>query len=154
MFVKVVVPRPLDATFDYSYDEDVLGPVEAGDWVRVPFGRGRLNACVISVQREVPVLPEGVKVRGVESRLDPVFRVLPEIMKLCSFGAEYYQYPLGEALASAIPPKIEKPIKPRPDKNSGVAHSPRTLSEGQRTVSEAISRISEETPGSVFLLRG
>ena len=88
MFVKVVVPRPLDATFDYLYDDEALGPVETGDWVRVPFGRGRLNACVISVQQEAPVLPEGVKVRAVEAKLDGAFRVLPEIMKLCSFGAE------------------------------------------------------------------
>ncbi len=82
MFVKVVVPRPLDATFDYAYDEEVLGPVEPGDWVRVPFGRGRLNACVISVQQEAPVLPEGVKVRGVESRLDSTFMVLTEIIMI------------------------------------------------------------------------
>ncbi len=154
MFVKVVVPRPLDATFDYLYDEEALGPVEPGDWVRVPFGRGRLNACVISVQQEAPVLPDGVKVRAVEAKLDGVFRVLPEIMKLCSFGAEYYQYPLGEALASAIPPKIDQSIKSRPGKQASVAHSPRTLSAGQRAVSDALSRISKENPASVFLLEG
>jgi primosomal protein N' (replication factor Y) len=154
LFVKVVVPRPLDATFDYVYDDEALGPVEPGDWVRVPFGRGRLNACVISVQREAPVLPDGVKVRAVEAKLDETFRVLPEIMKLCSFGAEYYQYPLGEALASAIPPKIDKPMKTRPGKKAHVEHSPRTLSPGQRSVSDSLSRISTDSPGSVFLLEG
>ena len=154
MFVKVAVPRPLDAIFDYTYDTDALGEVEAGDWVRVPFGKGRLNACVISVHSEAPTLPEGVKLRAVEARLDPVFRVLPEIMKLCSFGSEYYQYPLGEALASAIPPKIEKPIKARAARQPGVSHSPRTLSGAQQAVSETISRIDAGSPGSVFLLEG
>jgi primosomal protein N' (replication factor Y) len=154
LFVKVAVPRPLEATFDYLYNEESFGPIEAGDWVRVPFGKGRLNACVISVSREAPALPEGVRIREVEARLDSSFRVQPEIMKLCVFGAEYYQYPLGEALASAIPPKIEKPIKTRSGKARSVAHAPRTLSAEQRTVSESLDRIRSESPGSVFLLEG
>lgn len=153
MYVNVAVPRPLEATFDYAYDLTRLGEVRVGDWVRVPFGKGRLNACVLSVRTDPPELPPGVRIREVESKLDDEFRVLPELMKLCQFGSDYYQVPLGEALSALVPPKMEKILGSR-GRTECAPPRPRSLSSEQQQVSSEISRMLERDPSAVFLLEG
>jgi primosomal protein N' (replication factor Y) len=158
LYVKVAVPRPIDALFDYEYDVAALGPVEAGDWVRVPFGNSKLNACVIGAFGEAPVLPEGVKAKPVIERLDSVFRLPEEVLALCRFGSEYYQYPIGEALFAAAPPKPDQILSARASKSKGKAPDlsrlDRKLSEDQTRVFEEIRAQCESRPDSAFLLEG
>lgn len=157
MFVKVAIPRPLDSFFDYQYDAETLGPVEPGDWVRVPFGRAKLNACVLEVSQEAPILPEGIEIKSALERLNPEFRLPPDIIQLCRFGSEYYQYPLGEALFVAAPPKLEKLLGTRGSKEDTdpmMGSRARTLSSDQQA---ALDRIQDEISRrnhSVFLLEG
>ncbi len=157
MYVKVAIPRPLDAYFDYEYDDGTLGPVETGDWVRVPFGRTKVNACVMSVSGQKPLLPAGIHLKPVIERLDPEFRIPDSVLRLCRFGSEYYQYPLGEALLAASPPKPEKILGMRGEKEDPEfqpGRRVRTLNEEQARAFAEIERLSAERPDPVILLEG
>ncbi len=157
LYVKVAIPRPLDAYFDYEYDEGLLGPVEDGDWVRVPFGRTKVNACVMSVSGEKPVLPGGIRLKPVIERLDPEFRIPESVLRLCRFGSEYYQYPLGEALLAASPPKPEKILGMRGEKEDPGMRSgrrDRALNPDQARALAEFEKLLEGKPDPVVLLEG
>jgi len=157
LFVKVAIPRPLDAFFDYEYDEGALGPISSGEWVRVPFGKTKVNACVLEVSHQPPTLPEGVKIKSVIERLLPEFSLPEEVLKFCRFGSEYYQYPIGEALFVAAPPKLEKVLTARAEKgeaNAPLSRANRALSPAQDQVVRAIEARIHVKPDTAFLLEG
>ncbi|MBU6153616.1 MAG: primosomal protein N' [Bdellovibrionales bacterium] len=159
MFVKVAVPRPLETFFDYGYDAEELGPISVGDWVRVPFGRSKLNACVMEISNETPALPKGVGIKSVAERLSVEFRLPEDIVKLCRFGSEYYQYPIGEAMFVAAPPKMEKLLGTRQESGSeeqlvSKQKRERQLTAEQRKVLEGIQSAIQDRPDSAFLLEG
>ena len=155
MYVRVAIPRPLEKLFDYSYDLETLGQIEIGDLVRVPFGKGNANAVVLESSLETPKLPEGIQIKSVKSRLDPVFRIPREILNLCRFGSEYYQYSLGEALFAAIPPKPDTILGTRNQKKSKArAVQEIVLSHLQRDVFNRIESNRKTKSDSVFLLEG
>jgi primosomal protein N' (replication factor Y) len=133
LYVKVAIPRPLEKLFDYAYDVKNGGEITKGDLVRVPFGKGTVNAVVVEVSETAPVLPEGIKLKSVKERLNSEFSVPLEILALCRFASEYYQYPLGEAYFAALPPKPETILGTREKKNY-VPPTPREiiLSEAQQ----------------------
>ena len=154
MYVKLAVPRPLDSLFDYHYDESKLGEIEVGDWVRVPFGRTQLNACVLEKSDSLQNLPDGVKIKSVLKRLDPAFRIPAEVLKLCRFGSEYYQYSIGEALMVAAPPKIDKPVKARAEKTPPIPLRERKLSGEQVSAVADVQSELGKNPAAAFLLEG
>ncbi len=154
MYVKVAIPRPLDRLFDYSYDEKVFGSVQVGDLVRVPFGKVSLNACVLEVQEQKPELPSGVKLKAVKEKLNEEFRIPAEIIQLARFGADYYQYSIGEALFVAAPPKPEKILGTRVSKEEAPPPHPRSLSEEQRKVVLDLKEQVKRQADSAFVLEG
>ena len=113
MFLKVAIPRPLDRLFDYEYSNVEHGEVSVGDWVVVPFGRSKLIGCVVEFSAEKPNLPDGVILKSVIKKISKDFALTPELIQLCRFGAEYYQYPIGEAFFSAMPPSPEEELGTR-----------------------------------------
>ena len=155
MYVKVAIPRPIDAFFDYEYDEAALGAIQSGQLVTVPFGRVKLNAVVVEVSSTEPVLPEGVKIKSVLAKIPDEFSITPDIEKLCRFGSEYYQYPIGEAYFAAMPPKPEKILSTRgPGTRSVSGPSSRHLNDEQSQALSVLTDRTREKPDSVFLLEG
>jgi len=155
LFVKLAIPRPIEKLFDYAYDESTLGAIEVGDLVRVPFGRGSLNAVVLERSTEPPALPTGIKLKAVAARLDPDFKMPFEILNLCRFASEYYQYPIGEAFFAALPPKLETLLASRKKKESVFDHSRiLKLTEKQNEVFQQFIQKRKEQADSVFLLEG
>jgi primosomal protein N' (replication factor Y) len=155
LYVKVAIPRPLEKLFDYAYDDSKQGPIEIGDLVRVPFGKGTVNAVVVETSQNVPDLPEGIKIKGVQQKLDETFRVPKEILNLCRFGSEYYQYPLGEAFFAALPPKPDTVLGTREKKQKTFEHSRAIqLSPKQGEVLATILEKRKMQTDAVFLLEG
>jgi primosomal protein N' (replication factor Y) len=155
LYVKVAIPRPLEKLFDYAYDVKNGGEITKGDLVRVPFGKGTVNAVVVEVSETAPVLPEGIKLKSVKERLNSEFSVPLEILALCRFASEYYQYPLGEAYFAALPPKPETILGTREKKNY-VPPTPREiiLSEAQQKSLTKILEGRQKQSDAVFLLEG
>ena len=70
-----------------------------GSLVRVPVGRRQVTGYLLGPTREAP---PGT-LRDIREVLDPIPRFGPELVPLFRWVADYYQYPLGEALSFIIP---------------------------------------------------
>jgi len=137
--IQVAVPAPLYSCFDYRLPEGIdVNTLHPGSRVRVPFGH-RSQIGVILGHSDHTDVPAN-KLKAMQATLD-VEPVLPaEILKLLKWAANYYQYPLGEVIHSAMPallrkgkaPTINGPTlwqahQPDIDLNTELARAPRQL---------------------------
>ncbi|MBP7627161.1 MAG: primosomal protein N' [Zoogloea sp.] len=102
--VRVALPVPLPQCFDYTAES--IAPGDLGRCVRVPFGRGEKTGLIVALPdaAELPV-----------ERLKPVIAIQREApalpadwLALVEFTARYYQHPLGEVVAMALPPRLRR----------------------------------------------
>ncbi|MEW6688970.1 MAG: DEAD/DEAH box helicase, partial [Pseudomonadota bacterium] len=141
--------------FDYLIDDAM--PVAPGDRVVVPFGaRQRVGVAVELAARSAVAT----------ARLKPVVRVLDDAprrpvdwLEQMRFLAAYYQRPLGETVAAALPPRLRslKPLPKRRDAHTGFAPGVRFVSENipNPSQAEAIGRIGAALGTfHAFLLHG
>lgn len=154
MYIKVAVPRPVDSFFDYEYDDSKLGVITQGDLVEIPFGRTKLVGCVMETSQTAPILPPGIKIRSATGKIDSDFSITPDVYKLCQFGSEYYQYPIGEAFFVATAPKVGKKLGTRKEKPSTVVRGDKTLNEEQALALDRMLTQISVKQDSVFLLEG
>src|SRR3954470_21890333 len=100
-FAEVAVPVAVHGTFTYAIPPELRDAVRLGSRVEVPFGAKRNTGFVVGLSDSAP---EGSKIKPIYAVLDddePA--LLPEIIELCRWGAEYYIAPLGEMLRVALP---------------------------------------------------
>jgi len=97
--VAVAVPAPLYTSFDYRAGDELT--IVAGARLRVPFGSRQLVGVALESprQREAPAR----RYKPVAAVLDAGALLPGDVLELCRFAAEYYQHPIGEALATALP---------------------------------------------------
>ena len=100
--VRVALDVPLSTLFDYTVDEDVA--VATGQRVIVPFGRRQMVGVAMECDAVTDVSPERIK---------PVLQVLhdsvplsPELLELLRFCSDYYRYPIGQTVLSALPVRL------------------------------------------------
>ena len=148
--LRVAIDVPIDKVFDYVGDA-----AASGDRVVVPFGaRSR-----VGVVLETASTSEIAKLRPIERVLDDAPRLPPDWIEQMRFLASYYHRPLGETVASALPPRLRS-TKALSKKTHAAAAAP----DGQRFVSshepnaaqaDAIARVGTAL-GSFkpFLLHG
>src|SRR6516165_9071293 len=99
MFAEIAVCLPLSRTFLY----EVETPSPVGCRVLVKFRNREVEGFIVGVNRKAP---DGLKILPVEKVLDSESLLLPDILDLCRWIADYYMAPLGEVLKSALPPGI------------------------------------------------
>jgi len=97
--VRVALPVPLRQHFDYLIASDQ--PCEIGCRVLVPFGNRQLVGIIWQLAPEDGF--DASKLKTVLQLLDTAPVLPPLLCQLLSFAAEYYHYPLGEVLISALP---------------------------------------------------
>jgi len=107
--LRVALDVPVAKLFDYLTDDAT--PAGPGDRVAVPFGARERVGVVVEVADASAVAA---------SRLKPVTRVLADAPTLSAdwleqmrFLSSYYQRPLGETVAGALPPR-RRSLKPLP----------------------------------------
>jgi primosomal protein N' (replication factor Y) len=105
--LRIALPIPLRRLFDYLPPQDIdCKSLLMGIRVRVPFQSRTLVGILIEVVNETSV-PYG-KLKTILECLDE-HPILPaDIYKLCTWAADYYHYPLGEVLSSALPVLLRK----------------------------------------------
>jgi primosomal protein N' (replication factor Y) len=96
---EVAVALPLDRTLTYGLPPELAATARVGSLVQVPVGRREATGFLLGPAREVPK----TRLRDIQAVLDPIPRFGPELVPLFRWLAEYYHYPLGQALASIIP---------------------------------------------------
>ncbi|MFA0195377.1 primosomal protein N' [Vibrio artabrorum] len=104
MIARVALPVPLDKQFDYKIPNHLF-PIIGGR-VSVPFGRQTLTGIVTALVNESEF--ELDKLKPIKALLDnqPVW---PEsVYALLVWCSQFYQYPLGETLANALPSALRK----------------------------------------------
>src|SRR5436305_605574 len=100
-FAEVAVPVAVHGTFTYAIPPDLRDAVRLGSRVEVPFGAKRNTGFVVGLS---DAALEGSRIKPIRAVLDddePA--LLPEIIELCRWAAEYYLAPLGEMLRVALP---------------------------------------------------
>jgi primosomal protein N' (replication factor Y) len=101
--LKIALDVPLDRLFDYLSDGQ---NVKIGQRVLVPFGRRSQIGIVMdmadSSEFAIEKLKPVSKVFADEEPLDA------ETLALIKFSADYYQYPFGQALLSALPARLRQ----------------------------------------------
>ncbi|WJG25975.1 primosomal protein N' [Vibrio furnissii] len=101
---RVALPVPLDKQFDYLIPNHLF-PIIGGR-VSVPFGRQTLVGVVTALAQESAFPREQLK--AIKAVLDsqPVWsETLYRLLQWCS---QFYQYPLGDTLANAMPSALRK----------------------------------------------
>ncbi|MBI1942729.1 MAG: primosomal protein N' [Betaproteobacteria bacterium] len=155
--LRTALDVPVAKLFDYLIDD--AAPAAPGDRVVVPFGARQRVGVVVEIG-------DGSAVAA--ARLKPVARVLDDAPRLPAdwleqmrFLAAYYQRPLGETVAGALPPRLRS-VKPLPRRREQAAAPGRGA--GARFVAShqpnsaqatAIERIGAALEGfQAFLLHG
>ena len=107
--VRVALDVPVPKLFDYLAPDSVES--DRGRRVSVPFGKGLRTGLIVDVAAasDQP-----------DAKLKPVAAILRDLpplpddwLALCEFCARYYQAPLGEVAALALPPLLRRGRMPR-----------------------------------------
>ena len=102
-YVQVALPVPMRRHYDYVIGEP-FSHVEflPGMRVSVPFGRRKEQVgMALSVSDRTTLRPDQLKSLGNVIDYEPLFS--PRHFELLCWAADYYHYPVGEALFSALP---------------------------------------------------
>ena len=131
--LRVALDVPLPRGFDYlapgAQESDV------GRRVCVPFGRGEKIGVILEMLAASELPPEKLKpVRDILRDMPPL---PPDWLALADFCSGYYQHPVGEVMALALPPALRRRnVLPRlPDRNLF-----RITEEGRRALPSLMQR--------------
>ena len=118
--VRVALDLPLPRLFDYlAPDSDES---DIGRRVTVPFGTASRTGVIISLT-QASEQPDA-KLKAVTAILRDMPALPADWRELCEFCARYYQTPLGEVTAFALPPMLRRGKLPRMPKAAAVSPAP------------------------------
>ena len=150
--LRVALDAPLPRLFDYLCAD--ARPDDVGYRVSIPFGRSEKVGLIVAVLDESDQTVDKLK------HAHAVLRDMPHLpadwIALCEFCARYYQYPLGEVMALALPPmlrkgKLPRKLKDKPLQDAGVVQRPTLHAEQQAAYAAIDSATGKFQP---FLLHG
>jgi primosomal protein N' (replication factor Y) len=101
-YAEVALPVAVHGSFTYAIPPELRDGVRLGSRVEVPLGTKRTTGFVVALKDDAPA--DVVRLKNVRALLDDDEPALiPEIIELCKWAAEYYLAPLGEMLRVALP---------------------------------------------------
>ena len=100
-YAEIAVPVALHQTLTYAIPESLRDGVRLGSRVEVPLGTKRTTGFVVALLDEPPAEQKLKPIRALLDDEEPA--LIPEIIDLCRWAAEYYIAPLGEMLRVALP---------------------------------------------------
>jgi primosomal protein N' (replication factor Y) (superfamily II helicase) len=100
--LRIAVSTPLYRYFDYLAPHDCNpAALHAGQRVRVPFGRRTTVGVLLEVVEHTDVATG--KLKHALQILDDQAVIAPDVQAMVNWASRYYQYPIGEAFAAALP---------------------------------------------------
>lgn len=122
LYVKVIVPRPLDEAFTYSVPPALEDAVGVGKRVVVPFGAKRFLTGI--VESLSTVRPSDVaSFKDIIDVLDVTPIVIHPQIKFWHWIADYYMSPIGDVMKAALPSGLklesESVVEVAPDFDPG-----------------------------------
>lgn len=101
--IRVAVPAHVYDCFDYQISADDYAQAKVGARVAVPFGSRNLIGVIM--QKLTPDTPENpkFKLKPIQALLDDDAILDSKVLTLLTWAAQYYQFPIGEVVQSALP---------------------------------------------------
>ena len=101
--IRVAVPVHLYDCFDYTVSAAQYAQAQVGARVAVSFGRQHLVGIISAKLSDSTPLDPRFKLKAITELLDDQAILDAHILKLATWSAQYYQFPIGEVLHSALP---------------------------------------------------
>jgi primosomal protein N' (replication factor Y) len=111
--IRVAVESAADTEFDYLVPEE-LWPIQVGQRVEVPFGKGNrveTGFCVVAdVPREKSFAggKDGGRLKSILRRVDEEPLLGLQLMELAQWISDYYVCPLGQVLMAMVPGAVKR----------------------------------------------
>ena len=104
-FAEVVFNIPIKEAFTYTIPPDLLGKVQVGMRVLVPFGRRHITGYVVNLTDK---WDKPIRLKSIVELPDTEPIVSAELLSLTRWLGEYYQSSWGEAISAALPAGLDK----------------------------------------------
>ncbi|MEE8482711.1 MAG: primosomal protein N' [Acidiferrobacterales bacterium] len=98
--LKIAIPAPLRTLFDYRPPANEA-EIAIGSRVLVPFGHRQSIGVVLGFAEDSAIAP--AKLKRITEVLDSPALLPASLLELLKWTAAYYQYPIGEAIQTALP---------------------------------------------------
>ncbi len=110
--VRIALDIPLATLFDYTVAEGVQ--VAIGQRVVVPFGKRQLVGVVMECVATSEM--DAARIKPMKQVLRDSAPLSAELLTLLNFCSDYYRYPIGQTVLSALPTRLrsDKPIITKP----------------------------------------
>src|ERR1700722_11014150 len=110
-YCEVALTVPLRTTFTYELPESLIGVIQPGSRVGVPFRNKVMVGVVLELTNKPPDLVHEksalVKIRKVSRALDSVPALPPVLIELGRWVGSYYLAPPGDVFRAMLPPLTE-----------------------------------------------
>ena len=101
--IRVAVPVHVYDCFDYKVTAAQFSQAQVGARVAVPFGRQHLTGIITEkLSLDTPLDPR-FQLKAITELLDDQAILDDHVLNLVTWSAQYYQFPIGEVMHSAIP---------------------------------------------------
>ncbi len=111
LILRVAVPAPLHNSFDYLPPADTqVESLLPGMRVSVPFGRG--DRCGVLLEILTEENPAGRRLKHAHAILDQTPLLMAADLEFLIWAGRYYQHPIGEVIANALPVRLRKGESP------------------------------------------
>jgi primosomal protein N' (replication factor Y) (superfamily II helicase) len=97
----------LSGLFDYAVPDELVGQVQVGHRVQVPFGKRTVTGFVYALN-DAPAVLELKPIRALVDE-EPVLP--PVLVELAGFVADHYIVPLDEVIRAIVPPRVRAVIR-------------------------------------------
>ncbi len=104
--VEVAISLPVQKTFYYNIPERMMGSLQVGMRLLVPFKGRKVTAYSINLC-DIPSEEIKEKLRDVEEILDEVPLIDQQMLQFYRWISEYYLHPLGEVIKTGLPPGLQ-----------------------------------------------
>ena len=101
--VKVAVPVYLYDCFDYLVSAEQYAQAQIGARVLVSFGRQNLVGIITEKLPLDAPINSSFKLKAITELLDDRAILDDKVMRLLTWSAQYYQFPIGEVMQTALP---------------------------------------------------
>lgn len=111
--LRIAVPAPLQGAFDYLPPLHCApAALRPGVRIQIPFGRGQRMGILLEIATDTDVEPQ--RLRRALHVLDKDPPLPASVLTLVRWASEYYHYPVGEALSTALPALLRQGRSARP----------------------------------------
>ena len=151
----------ISGLFDYRIPDELIGLVQVGQRVRVPFGRRSATGFIYALSS----MPAVAEPKSIEAVIDAEPLLPPHLVQLAGWVAEHYAAPLDEVIRAVVPPRVRAVVRRAPagrrpsrilrqaQKQAPDAGGPQ-LEPAQQSAVERITIAVRRQEAETFLLHG